>query len=94
MAVASGEGQESVAPNAVVCAVIKDTSLVYERAFQDYLDGKLTGDTGIVKLGAQDGVVYLSDWYDGAANVSDDAKAQITAAYDALASGEVSVDLG
>ena len=94
MAVASGEGQESVAPNAVVCAVIKDTSLVYERAFQDYLDGKLTGETGIVKLGAQDGVVYLSDWYDGAANISDDAKAQITAAYEALASGEVSVDLG
>ncbi|SFQ03301.1 basic membrane protein A [Oscillibacter sp. PC13] len=94
IAVASGEGQESVAPNAVVCAVVKDTSLVYERAFQDYLDGKLTGDTGVVKLGAKDGVVYLSDWYDAAANISDEAKAQITAAYEALASGEVSITLG
>jgi basic membrane protein A len=93
-AVASGEGQETIAPNAVVCAVIKDTSIVYEKAFQDYLDGKLTGDTGVVKLGADDGVVYLSDWYDAGSGISDDAKAQITAAYEALASGEVSVELG
>lgn len=93
-AVASGEGQETVAPNAVVCAVNKDTSIIYEKAFQDYLDGKLTGDTGVVKLGAADGVVYLSDWYEAGSGISDEAKAQISAAYEALASGEVSVELG
>lgn len=90
---ASGEGQETIAPNAVVRAVIKDTSIVYEKAFQDYLDGKLTGDTGIVKLGAADGVVYLSDWYEAGADVSDEAKEQIDAAYTALASGEVTITL-
>lgn len=93
IAVASGAGQDTVAPNAVVCAVIKDTSIVYERAFQDYLDGKLTGDTGVVKLGAKDGVVYLSDWYDTNKDISDDAKAQISAAYKALVDGEVTITL-
>lgn len=93
-AAASGEGQETVAPNAVVCAVNKDTSIVYEKVFQDYLDGKLTGDTGVVKLGAADGVVYLSDWYDAGSGISDEVKAQISAAYEALASGEISVELG
>jgi basic membrane protein A len=93
IAVASGEGQNTVAPNAVVCAVIKDTSIIYERAFQDYLDGKLTGDTGVVKLGAKDGVVYLTDWYDTKIDISDDAKAQISAAYKALVDGEVTITL-
>ena len=93
IAVASGAGQDTVAPNAVVCAVIKDTSIVYERAFQDYLDGKLTGDTGVVKLGAKDGVVYLSDWYNTNKDISDDAKAQISAAYKALVDGEVTITL-
>lgn len=93
-AAASGEGQETVAPNAVVVAVIKDTSVVYERMYQDYLDGKLTGDTGVLKLGAKDGIVYLSDWYEAGASISDEDKAEIEAIYAALSSGEVSVDLG
>lgn len=92
-AVASGEGQETIAPNAVVCAVIKDTAVVYERAYQDYLDGKLDGTTGVLKLGAKDGVVFMGDWYAAAEGISDDVKAQITAAYDALAAGEVTITL-
>lgn len=91
---ASGEGQETIAPNAVVCAVVKDTSIVYERAYQDFLDGKLTGDTGVVKLGAAQGVVFLSDWYEAGAALSDEIKAEITAAYEALSSGEVTITLG
>ncbi len=93
IAVASGEGQDSVAPHAVVIAVIKDTSFVYEGAYKDYLDGKLTGDTGVVKLGAKDGVVYLSDWYDTGVEVTDEQKAAIEDAYKALASGEVTIEL-
>lgn len=94
LAVASGEGMDSIAPNAVVCAVVKDTSIVYQRAFQDFLDGKLTGDTGVVKLGAADGVVFLSDWTKAASGVSDESKALIQGAYDALAGGQVTITLG
>lgn len=93
-AAASGEGQDTIAPNAVVCAVIKDTSIVYANAYQDFLDGKLTGDTGVLKMGAKDGVVYLSDWFAAADGISDETKAVVAAAYEALASGEVSVELG
>lgn len=93
-AAASGEGQDTIAPDAVVCAVIKDTSIVYEKAFQDYLDGKLDGTTGVVKLGAKDGVVYLSDWYAAADGISDEIKTQVADAYEALASGAVTIELG
>lgn len=93
-AAASGEGQDTIAPNAVVCAVIKDTSIVYERAYQDYLDGKLTGDTGVVKLGAKDGVVYVSDWYAAAEGISDEAKSVVADAYEALVAGDVTIELG
>ena len=90
---ASGEGQETVAPNAVVCAVIKDTAIVYEQAYKAYVNGELTGDTGVVKLGAQDGVVYLSDWFSAADDVTDETKATVAAAYNALVAGEVAVEL-
>lgn len=93
-AAASGEGQDTVAPNAVVCAVIKDTSIVYEKAYQDFLAGKLTGDTGVLKLGAKDGVVYLSDWFTAADDISEDAKTAVADAYKALAAGEITIELG
>lgn len=90
---APGEGQDTIAPDAVVCAVIKDTSIIYERAFQDYLDGKLDGTTGIVRLSAKDGVVYLSDWYPAADGISDEIKTQITDIYHALASGDITIEV-
>ncbi len=92
-AVASGEGQNTIAPNAVVVAVIKDTSIVYLQAYKDYLAGKLVGNTSIQKLGVAEGVVYLSDWYKEAGAISDEAKATIENAYKALSSGEVKVQL-
>ena len=92
-AVASGEGQDTVAPNAVVCAVVKDTSIVYQKAYQDWLDGKLDGTTGVLKLGAADGVVYLSDWYTAGKNISQDVKDKITSVYQDLATGKVTVKL-
>lgn len=93
LAVASGEGQNTIAPNAVVCAVIKDTSIVYVQAYQDYLAGKLKGNTEVLKLGAADGVVYLSDWYTAGSSISDDTKSAIQNAYQALSSGKVSITL-
>ena len=93
-AAASGEGQDTVAPNAVVCSVIKDTSIVYEQAYKDFLAGKLTGDTGVLKLGAKDGVVYLSDWFAAAEGISEDAKTAVADAYKALAAGEITIELG
>ena len=90
---ASGEGQETIAPNAVVCAVIKDTAIVYEQAFKAYMNGELTGDTGVVKLGAKDGVVYLSDWFAAAEGIGDDIKEAVAAAYDELVAGNVTIQL-
>jgi basic membrane lipoprotein Med (substrate-binding protein (PBP1-ABC) superfamily) len=93
-AASSGDGQETVGPNCVAISVVKDTSVVYEQAFKAYLNGELTGDTGIVKLGAKDGVVYLTDWFACADGVSEDVKAAVAAAYKALASGEITIELG
>ena len=90
----SGDGQETVGPNCVAISVVKDTSVVYEQAFKAYLNGELTDDTGIVKLGAKDGVVYLTDWFACADGVSEDVKAAVAAAYKALASGEITIELG
>ncbi len=92
-AAASGEGQDTIAPNAVLCAVIKDTSVVFENAYQDYLDGEMATATGVQKMGAKDGVVFLSDWFQAADNISDDVKAEIESAYDALVAGEVTITL-
>ncbi|MDO4492533.1 MAG: BMP family protein [Clostridia bacterium] len=94
VAVASGEGQETIAPHAVPVAVIKDTSILYAKVYEDFLAGKLTGDTGVLKLGAADGIVFLSDWYEAGNALSDEVKAQIVAAYEKLVSGEVAVKLG
>lgn len=92
LCVASGEGQQTIAPNAVITAVVKDTSMVYEAAYKNYLEGKLT--TGSVpKMGAAEGVVYLSDWYEAGANVSDEVKTKINEIYTALAKGEITINL-
>lgn len=91
--VASGEGQESVAPNAVVVAAVKDTSMVYVNAYQDFLDGTL-GSKGVSKMGAAEGAVFMSDWYEAGANVSDEVKAQIAEIYNDLTSGKITIELG
>ena len=92
VAVASGEGQETVGPHSVITAIIKDTSMIYENAYLDYLAGTI-GQNGVTKLGAAQGAVYIGDWYDCGIEVSDEVKAELASIYDKLVSGEIVINL-
>ena len=88
--VASGPEQADSAPTGGVLGVVKDTSVAYVAAYNKFLKGELGSD--VVKMGAKDSVVFLSDYFPGA-NLSDEQKAQIKETYDALASGSIQINL-
>ena len=88
MAIASGAGQETIAPNAEKVAVLKDTSVAYEATYKMFLDGTLPKE--VIKLGAKDGVVALSEWY---GDVSDDVKTKAAEIIEKLAAGEITINL-
>lgn len=91
--VTSGEGQETTAPNSDIVAVIKDTSMVYEAAYKEYLDGSI-GTKGVVKLGAAQGTVYYGEWYAAGIEVPEEVKTRIMEIYDDLCTGKVQIVLG
>lgn len=88
--VASGPEQASSAPTGGVMAVVKDTSIAYVAAYEKFLKGELGSD--VVKMGAKDGVVFLSEYFPGA-GLTDEQKAKVQETYDALASGEIKINL-
>ncbi|MEM1484378.1 BMP family protein [Oscillospiraceae bacterium PP1C4] len=88
MAVASGAGQETIAPNAEKVAVFKDTSIAYEATYQMFLAGKLPNE--VIKMGAKDGVVHLSDWF---GEVPEDVKTKAVEIMTKLGAGEITIDL-
>ena len=90
-AVASGLNQEEVAPDAVLISVVKDTAIAYKAAYQAYLDGTLATETN--KMGAAEGVVFLSDWYGAADGLDQAIKDEVQKVYDDLAAGKISVDI-
>lgn len=86
-AVGNGVGQDELAPTRLIVSVLKDTSIAIEGVFKLWMEGKLGSD--VMSLGADNGVVFLSDWY-GAADVLDDSDRQtINEALSKLASGEI-----
>ena len=89
MAIGSGLNQETVAPNAAVVAIVKDTSIAYEAAYKSFLEGDMPME--VLPMGAAQGVVFVGDYYQ---EVSQDIKDQIDAIQKKLASGEIKVDLG
>lgn len=87
-AVGSGANQETVAPNAAVVAIMKDTSIAYEASFKSYLDKAVPKE--IFRMGAAQGVVHVGKYY---IDVPQDVKDQLQAICDKLAKGEITIDL-
>lgn len=87
-AIGSGLNQETVAPNAAVVAIVKDTSIAYESAYKAYLDGSISKE--VLKMGAAQGVVYIGDYY---INVPQDVKDQLQKICDDLAAGKIKINL-
>lgn len=90
-AIGSSIGQQKNAPKALIIEIGKDTSIAYEAAYKMYLDGTLGKDP--IKMGADKGVVFLSDWFEAANGISDDVKAKVKQIYDDLAAGKITIDL-
>lgn len=87
-AIGSGLNQETVAPDAAVTAVVKDTSIAYEAAYQAYLNGAISNE--VLKMGAAQGVIYIGDYF---TEVSEDVKTKIADIYAKLAAGEITITL-
>lgn len=90
-AIGSSIGQQSNAPKSLIIEIGKDTSIAYEEAYKRFVDGKLGKD--VVKMGAAEGVVFLSDWYAASDSISADVKAKVKTIYDDLAAGKITIDL-
>ena len=87
-AIGSGLNQETVAPDAAVTAIVKDTSIAYEAAYKTYLEKKIPSEP--IKMGAAQGVVYIGDYY---TETSEEVKAQLADIYAKLAAGEITITL-
>lgn len=87
--IGSGLNQETVAPDAAVVAIVKDTSIAYEAAYKAYLDGKISNE--VLKMGAEQGVVYIGEYY---TDVPSEVKDKLKSISEKLASGEIKIDLG
>lgn len=90
-AIGSSIGQQQNAPNSLIIEIGKDTSIAYEAAYKMFLEGKLGKDP--IKMGADKGVVFLSDWLDASKDIPEDVKAKVKTIYDDLASGKIKIDL-
>lgn len=83
-----GLNQETVAPNAAVVAVVKDTSIVYEVAYKSYLEGNMPRE--ILPMGVAQGVVRVGDFY---LDVDQAIIDQIKEIENKLAKGEITISL-
>ena len=88
LGIGSGLNQETVAPDAAVTAIVKDTSIAYEAAFKAYLDGTIPNE--VIRMGAAQGVVYIGEYY---IDVPAEVKAQLEDIYGKLAAGEITITL-
>ena len=91
-AVASGMGQNEVAPKAVLVTVVKNTGVAVKAAYEAFVNGELPSET--LKMGANEGVIYLSDWYEAADGLSAEVKDKVMAAYAELAAGNIQINIG
>ena len=90
-AVASGRNQQEVAPDAVLISVVKDTAIAYKAAYEAYLGGDMAAET--YKMGAAEGVVFLSEWYAAADGIDQSIKDEVQKIYDDLAADKITIDL-
>lgn len=90
-AIGSSIGQQKNAPKSLIIEIGKDTSIAYEAAYKMFIEGKLGKDP--IKMGADKGVVFLSDWFEASNDIPDDVKAKVKTIYDDLAAGKITIDL-
>lgn len=90
-AIGSSIGQQQNAPKSLIIEIGKDTSVAYEAAYKKFLDGTLGKD--VIRMGAAQGVVFLSDWYEAGNNIPEDVKTKVKTIYDDLAAGKITIDL-
>ena len=88
LAIGSGLNQETVAPNAAVVAIVKDTSIAYESAFKAFLAGDMPME--VLPMGAAQGVVFPGEYYQ---EVSQEIKDKLDDITKKLASGEIKINL-
>lgn len=89
-AVASGKGQNDVAPNAVLVTVGKNNGIAVTAAYNSFVSGNLKDKT--LRFGAAEGVIYLSDWYKSADYLDDDIKSNVQSIFEDLVNGTIQVD--
>lgn len=89
--VGSSVGQEKNAPKSMAINIGKDTSIAYETAYKNFLAGKLGKE--VVKMGAAEGVIFLTDWFEGAKDVPNDVREKLKAIYNDLTAGKITINL-
>ncbi len=89
LGIGSGLNQETVAPNAAVVAIVKDTSIAYKAAYQSYLAGDMPEE--ILPMGAAQGVIYISEYYKD--DIPQEIQDQLADILKKLASGEIKINL-
>ncbi len=92
MAIANGDGMMTVAPANTVTAVIMNTAVGYYAAFEQFHTNSIPAE--IQKYGIADGLVEMPTWNpDFFAPLTEDQIAAVQEAYDALKSGEATINL-
>ncbi len=90
-AVAPGLGQEEVAPDATLIAVVKDFSVAYKVAYELFLSEEL--EQKIYSVGVKDGIITLSDWNSNLSDlVPEDVKNKVKEIYQKMVDGEIVVE--
>lgn len=92
LCITNGEGMEAFGPDAVVVSVNKDTYVGYYNTYERFLAGSIPSD-GPVVYGVGQGLISFGEWLDPTGVVTDDVKTQVEQAMQALADGDVVIDL-
>lgn len=86
--IASGRGMDSVAPNAVIVTVIKDTSIAYEEAYKMFIEGKVTDE--ILYMGVNYGLIYLDEYLH---DVPEEVQAKMDEIVESLRNNEIEISI-
>lgn len=89
MGIGSGKNQETVAPNAALVNIIKDTSIAYEAAYKSFLEGEMPME--ILPMGVKQGVIYVDEYLGD--KVPEEIQKQMVEIQEKLASGEITINL-
>lgn len=90
-AIAPGLGQEEVAPDATLIAVVKDFSVAYKVAYELFMAEEL--EQKIYSVGVKEGIITLSDWNTKLVErVPEDVMIRVEEIYQMMVDGEIVVE--